>query len=165
MEHYLIPVLWHIEVTVLHSSLWVLFTCSAIELMPVLAGIFPCLFRFLRIFFLWDCGVMQSFIPDQEHSGLLEKELTKKCIFHQEQQWGYNLVSQEVPFAFLGICSKSCLCRNGLQKVFLGTFYCLSEERVSNGCLERNNLVLAVGALKAKRWLLFLSYIFPKGVN
>lgn len=76
-----------------------------------------------------------------------------------------NLVSEEVPLAFLAVCSKSHLCRNALQKVFLVTFYYLSEEQVSNGCLEGDNLALAVQALKAKRRLFFLSYIFPQGMN
>lgn len=85
--------------------------------MPVLV-FFSCEFLFVFYFFLWDCCMMQHFVPDRQHRGLLGKVVSKKCTFHQEQCSGSNLVSGEIHFAFLGIRSKSSLCRNALRHFF-----------------------------------------------
>lgn len=103
--------------------------------------------------FIFPLGLFYdaAFCTWSRTGGLLEKVVSKRCSFHQEQCSEQDLMSGEVPFAFLGDGTKSSLRRKTLWWGFLYALYCLSEEQLSSKCLAGNKLT--IGTLKTRRYL------------
>lgn len=74
----------------------------------------------------------------------------------------YNLVPGEVPFAFLGICSKSCLCRNALQK-YSQVLSSVSQRNSIKWMSGRGQSCASCGGPQSQEMASFPKLDFPKG--